>query len=784
MTQPVQPGLASLVVGAPHPDSPAAPVASETAQAFRSALAVAFGRPVSNTATVAEKDARPATQVARSREAARSSGRDPNGGDAVVTDMTSRSSGSLVVTVGSETAATSETNYLLQADGAWPDESPETDYRADAFGFVDVPLAAALAVPLAAASRAVDETRTGSPSPLVEARGNHESIDEERDGAGQHRPLDGAWGHRTYVISSGTSTHPGLSPAAAYPALAHGPPTTAEDAETRSGRSEPPADSLIRRALDARGAIEQKVGDDVHRASEYLTRSSGVAGASAAGVDPARTITDPDALDPELRRRLDRVIDRMASEFGHRVEVVETVRSRERQDRLYASGRSEPGPVVTWTRNSRHLDGEAADVRIDGGWSDARAFLRLNRIADQEGLRTLWPRDPGHIELATISDRGAKVASSAPDPAARSSTLVGSGQERRERGGGGSTDPLPVRIQPHPFARAGEAQVVTPPPTVATPPAPLIPAGVAQVAPVAQVARVAAIAEVADPATAASEAGLRRTARRSESPGRSQREDGSRLTAVGSSFVELTPALSNESRIARSSREIEPLTGTFTDPRPQTPRDQVLEVQSPGVSSELTATTAESLKQEIEHDLLRVLTRETGLQTPSVPGRQATIESLRSDSAERIARVLRLQESAPERPLSSVLLRLDTADGGQDQIRVDLRGASVETTLDVRDAQTVENLKLHTPELQRALERQGLEGESITVRNTNRGAESAAGAQAQERDASKLAQVGSSPNSSAGGGGREGGRGNAAARQDDSRREGGARDRKHDKGGR
>lgn len=37
--------------------------------------------------------------------------------------------------------------------------------------------------------------------------------------------------------------------------------------------------------------------------------------------------------------------------------VLEGVRSKARQEQLYAQGRTKPGPIVTWTRNSRHFIG-------------------------------------------------------------------------------------------------------------------------------------------------------------------------------------------------------------------------------------------------------------------------------------------------------------------------------------------------------------------------------------------------------------------------------------------
>ena len=119
----------------------------------------------------------------------------------------------------------------------------------------------------------------------------------------------------------------------------------------------------------------------------------------ASANDVTKPINDVAALDPELRGRLVRVIERMMTEYGHDVTVVETARSQERQDSLFAQGRTTPGAVVTWTENSVHTQGEAVDVMIDGDWNNAKGFARLQEVAKEEGLKTLGMKDPGHLEL-------------------------------------------------------------------------------------------------------------------------------------------------------------------------------------------------------------------------------------------------------------------------------------------------------------------------------------------------------------------------------------------------
>jgi hypothetical protein len=142
--------------------------------------------------------------------------------------------------------------------------------------------------------------------------------------------------------------------------------------------------------------------------AETQTRVAGVAAAAAAGVvantpAPAIDVRTPnralDRLDPELQAKVERVIERMASEHGVKVEVVEGFRSGERQRFLYGQGRTRPGPVVTWTKNSLHMEGKAADLKVEGPWAQREAYALLQNVAVEEGLGTLGMKDPGHVEL-------------------------------------------------------------------------------------------------------------------------------------------------------------------------------------------------------------------------------------------------------------------------------------------------------------------------------------------------------------------------------------------------
>jgi len=85
----------------------------------------------------------------------------------------------------------------------------------------------------------------------------------------------------------------------------------------------------------------------------------------------------------------------------HDILVIEGVRTKERQADLYAQGRTKPGKVITWTMNSKHIDGKAVDVvMLKNGtidWNDAKAFEDLGRImidtAKQLGIKLRWGYD-------------------------------------------------------------------------------------------------------------------------------------------------------------------------------------------------------------------------------------------------------------------------------------------------------------------------------------------------------------------------------------------------------
>ncbi len=564
-----------------------------------------------------------------------------------------------------------------------------------------------------------------------------------------------------------------------------------------------PAATTATTTGDSAITIDERVIDEAASAARRLV----LEGTSAR--DPLAVNKEMEGLAPELRARLERVIDRMEQEYGYTVQVVETTRSQERQDALYAQGRTAPGDVVTWTRNSRHLAGNAADVVIDGGYGNSAGFERLARVARQEGLRTLWPRDPGHIELVGSGSsatrqapppdlaprlvRGAegdihivplgvdeslvpaipKAMRSAIDPSA-TPPLQGvrnwvPGNERgvhilpttpngdaphilpfpttaspnvpvdasREEGVRGTIDnsALTTRTLVAPAATgtpgfiarvAGVASVAG----VAGVAAPATVAPVAQVAPVAHVATVAQVAQVASVAAVGGGAAV--DAARADDAGH-----GAESTPLPAGAPNATPGNSRLAPAPVIANDGEQRHGASGERRSSSERGE--RDRTEGV---LAAHAAPA-----EGDAAKALAAHDGVTTDR--GERASSASpvaglTRSDATERIARVLRIQEAANDRPMSSVLLRLDAPDGGEDRIRIDLRGHSVGTTLDIADPQAAAELRSRVPELQQALQRQGLEGESMVVRTSSRSTDASvltASAVAAERDVARAASA-------------------------------------------
>ena len=113
-------------------------------------------------------------------------------------------------------------------------------------------------------------------------------------------------------------------------------------------------------------------------------------------------------MDPRSEQRLEgvnaalvNVVRRAIKRLPFDVLVVEGLRSKQRQAELYAQGRTKPGKIVTWTMQSKHLEGRAVDLApfIDGkiDWSDPKKFdainLAMTTSAAELGVSIRWGAD-------------------------------------------------------------------------------------------------------------------------------------------------------------------------------------------------------------------------------------------------------------------------------------------------------------------------------------------------------------------------------------------------------
>lgn len=102
---------------------------------------------------------------------------------------------------------------------------------------------------------------------------------------------------------------------------------------------------------------------------------------------------------PNLRHVVERAIELTTVDF----KVIEGVRTKERQAKLYAQGRTAPGPIVTWTKNSNHFQkadgyGHAVDLLpAPYDWKDLKGFdavaKAMFKAAAEIGVKIRWGAD-------------------------------------------------------------------------------------------------------------------------------------------------------------------------------------------------------------------------------------------------------------------------------------------------------------------------------------------------------------------------------------------------------
>lgn len=108
---------------------------------------------------------------------------------------------------------------------------------------------------------------------------------------------------------------------------------------------------------------------------------------------------DINALDPAFRKKFDARRAEVKSKHPN-AEVFETRRSQERQNWLYASGRTRPWPTVTRTLTSNHFTWKAVDIVFYQNWQPTRSwpYDSLIEMAKKYWIRNLKPKETCHFE--------------------------------------------------------------------------------------------------------------------------------------------------------------------------------------------------------------------------------------------------------------------------------------------------------------------------------------------------------------------------------------------------
>lgn len=98
-----------------------------------------------------------------------------------------------------------------------------------------------------------------------------------------------------------------------------------------------------------------------------------------------------------------KVVARAAELSSVGFDVIEGVRTKERQAKLYAQGRTEAGQIVTWTLTSNHFVnaktgyGHAVDILPKTGWNNLAGFdtvaTAMFQAASELGVKIRWGAD-------------------------------------------------------------------------------------------------------------------------------------------------------------------------------------------------------------------------------------------------------------------------------------------------------------------------------------------------------------------------------------------------------
>jgi hypothetical protein len=407
--------------------------------------------------------------------------------------------------------------------------------------------------------------------------------------------------------------------------------------------------------------------------------------AATAPVDTANS--DTDALNPDFRARLGRVITRMHDEFGKDVQLVEGFRTQSRQDFLYDQGRTRPGEVVTWTKSSKHTLGLAADVTINGSYTDSIGFQQLAQVAAQEGLRTLGAKDPGHIELPS---HGGAAAWGTPAVAANI-------EQNMSRAVG-------IALDKNSLPNVGQGKDTD------------VDAGVFQVASPGTASDRNGLAGISLDRLASLGVALDQTNSTGQSgdDGNSLNSFNGMLSRVGRSSATGTPPI----RMPAMASGGGGLAGQMFDRNGGDPRRDNGDTSGSARVATVAGVAAVAQVASVAQ-VAHVGAAANGQQQIfGAPVAAPVVMRPNAMAADKVGELLDARDASPPQPLSQVTLNVDNAAGGSDKITVQLRAGAVDTAISLSDTNRADRMSLRVGELQHALEQHGLDATAISVAST------------------------------------------------------------------
>jgi len=465
---------------------------------------------------------------------------------------------------------------------------------------------------------------------------------------------------------------------------------------------------------DGPGGLQSPSGEvlDAPEAPAMLASRPGHpsgAPAEVAFADSFPMNSDPERLVPEFRHRIDRVISRMESEYGHEVKLVEGYRSPDRQRAIYAQGRTQPGPVATWTQESLHSQGRAADLIVDGGWDSPEGFARLQQVAKEEGLGVLGSKDPGHLELPGDGSSGRRASRPGSPSMARgavprparvprpiSARVATAARVARPASPGSAR----TNVQYQPSPPSGSAGAATPtisgtplpqPPGLATPtisgnPLPQPPEISKPILPTSPTLEVRGDGQVPREMSTGPMPGGRRGESIIPGPSGATLSGGARGETAAGPLQ--TPARAPEEDPVQSLEPQEDSGGTHG-----------LRGNARGSGPEIAAGTSGEVRS-------------------APPPRSVTgVDAVqRAGTAERVHEILTMGDAWETSSPGRIHLDLENADGAGTRIRLNLRGSELSGNLDLSDPVLATRMRQRIGELHEALSRQGLDSRALEAR--------------------------------------------------------------------